>query len=142
MNPRRRWNPPALALLALATSGCGHAWGPEEMPTTAIVGRIHFGDQEVTRGWLEIVPVDGTRGRLRSAPIRADGSFRAERVPVGRVAIRLAGPPLPVGQGHPFEDFRRQYLIRRAIAPAPSPPIDIDLWAERREWERLRRGGT
>ena len=122
--------------ILLAFFGCGRAFGPEKLPTTTISGKVHFADQPVKGGWLEIVPPDGGKGRLRSIPIGTDGSFRGEKIPLGRVAIRVAGAPINVGQTRPFEPFRRAYLIRRTIEPSDS--IDIDLWSELGRLERLK----
>ena len=71
--------------------------------------------------------MEGTIGLMESARLAPDGSFTAGHVPVGRVAIRVVHPPIPLPCGRVFE---RVYLIRRTIPPAPSGPLDIDLIGE------------
>ena len=80
--------------------------------------------------------MDGTRGRLRSIPIGPDGRFRSDGVPVGRLAIRVAGPPLPA-TGNPGLDrflfqIRRGHGLRRTIPAGGSAALDLDLEAEYR----------
>jgi hypothetical protein len=108
----------ALGLLA----GCAEELRPEAFRTTTITGRVTVGGRAYGPGWLEMMPVDGTTGHLRSAPVGRDGSFRAEGVPVGEVAMRLVGFP-PVGTGVPttdrfLQEVRQVYGIRRKVPPA------------------------
>lgn len=123
--------PVSLACLLLAVSGCGRAWGPERMPTTTIRGRVLLDGRPIGPGWLEIVPIDGTKGRLRSAPLAADGSFVADGVPVGRVAVRLAGRPLPPTGDPNVDNFllliRRNPYMRLTIDDAPGRRVEIGL---------------
>jgi hypothetical protein len=68
------------------------------MPTTHVAGRILVAGRPIAGGWLEFQPVGGTVGKLRSAEIGPDGTFRAGRVPLGRVGIRLIEPKVaPTG---------------------------------------------
>lgn len=133
---RRAW----IFALGLAFAGCGRAIGPEAMPTTTLRGRIHLEGRPVVRGWVEIVPVDGTVGRLRSAPIAADGGITAEKIPVGHVAIRLAGPP-PIRTGERGMDrfldlARRVPVFRREAQPGENLPVDLELRREQAGFER------
>lgn len=134
---RRAW----ILAFGLASAGCGQAIGPEVMPTTTLRGRIHLEGRPVVRGWIEIVPVDGTVGRLRSAPIAADGGFSAEKVPVGQIAFRLAGPP-PIRTGERGLDrflalARRVPVFRRETRPGDIPPVDVELRKEQAGFERI-----
>lgn len=119
-------------LIAATASGCAEELGPEVFATTKVEGTIRIGGRPVSAGWVEFQPVDGTRGNLRSAPIRPDGSFSADRVPVGQVAVGLAGvrgPAIPTGLG-PVElrAFRApQTPIRVVIPPGASSRLDVDL---------------
>ena len=82
----------------------------------------------VTRGWIEFVPVDGTVGRMRSAPLLADGTFHATKVPVGLNLVRLVNVDYdPKVLGPMANDLRRVFgaftsPIRRKIALGRNPP--------------------
>ena len=84
----------APACLAFGSPGCSEELGPEHMIVTRVQGVVRRGHSPVSGGWIEFFPVEGTVGKLRSARIRNDGSFKAERVPVGLNLIRLANAPL------------------------------------------------
>jgi hypothetical protein len=108
----------ALSMLAI---GCSQELGPERFRTTAISGRLTMAGRPLGPGWLEMMPVDGTTGRLRSVRVERDGSFRADQVPVGELAMRMVGFP-PVGTGVSaydefLRDVRQVYLIRRRVGP-------------------------
>ena len=124
-HPRHRLQKGMIPLvLLLAAAGCGEELGPEPMPTARVSGVVRVGKTAVGGGWVEFLPVDGTIGLLASARLRPDGSFVAERVPVGRVAIRLVHPPFPIPCQRILE---HAYVIRRDILPDPSPHLDIEL---------------
>jgi hypothetical protein len=123
----RRYIWHGLALSALVALGCREELGPEPMPTTRVVGRVHIRSTPVGGGWIEFFPVDGTIGKMRSARLRPDGTFEADSVAVGRNAIQIAHPPLPLPGGRWFE---RIALIRRDIGQVPETTIDIDVQDE------------
>ena len=131
-------------LAATMLAGCRDPTGPESFRTTTIRGRVHWNGRPIGPGWLEIMPVDGTLGLPRSAPVAADGSFVADGVPVGRVAIRLAGPPPPPSGDRGADRFlavaQRQHLIHKDIPPAPEGSLDLDLVREKFEVERKLHG--
>src|SRR4051794_29163276 len=79
-----------VVLLAVASGGCSEELGPERFEMTRVEGTVGLAGMPITSGWVEFLPTAGTRGNLRSAPIRKDGSFAADDVPVGPVAIALA----------------------------------------------------
>jgi hypothetical protein len=80
------------------------------------------------------MPIEGTVGLLRSAQLRADGTFHADKVPVGTVAIRLQGTDrLVTGQmmvDRYLMTIGQRALIHRKITGPPTPPMDIDLAVE------------
>lgn len=121
----------------MLVSGCAEELGPETFRTTSIHGRVTVANRSLGPGWLEIMPVDGTTGLLRSARVEPDGTFRADRVPVGEVAMRLVGFPA-VGTGVPsydgfLRDVRQVYLIRRRIGPdGGNVPMDLARDAQER----------
>ncbi len=136
------WKPTSwLALMGLL-AGCGHALGPEPMVTTTLVGRLHVGDRPIGRGWVQFLPVEGTLGTLRSAPLAPDGSFRMEKAPVGRVAVGFAGPMpdyVPNAEIYPFLLYaNRAFPARRTIAAGSPSSVDIDLEPERIVYDKIR----
>jgi hypothetical protein len=131
-----------LALLATTIGGCADELGPETLPRTRVEGTIRLGGLPLTSGWVEFLPVEATRGNLRSAPIGNDGSYAVDGVPVGRVAVGLAGvhgrpistPLGPVG----FWVFRGSQTPLRRTTAAGSSRIDLDLAAEAEACQRRR----
>jgi hypothetical protein len=123
-----------LAIALLLASGCQEELGPERMPTTRVVGRVHLRSMPVGGGWIEFYPTDGTVGKLRSARLRPDGSFEADKVAIGRNAIQIVHPSIPLpGQMHPqspISIFERVAVIRRDITGVPETTIDIDVQDE------------
>jgi hypothetical protein len=122
--PSRRWVSvrPLLVLAALIlVPGCEPVFGPPRARVVSFTGRVLWHGQPIPRGWLEISPTDGTIGHLRSTRLAPDGTFRAERVPVGTVAIRIVGMPR-LRSRDPVEDrfllnIRQVSLIRRTVPP-------------------------
>src|SRR5947208_1819066 len=86
---------PTALLAILLVAGCGHAFGPERMETATITGRVLANGRPIGKRWIEFMPVKGTVGRPRSAPLDPDGRFSATRVPVGEVIVSLPGRPTP-----------------------------------------------
>ena len=122
-----------LALITLAAVGCSEEWGPEPIRTTTVRGRIVRGSRPIGSGWVEIAPVDGTRGGLRTGPLRPDGSFEIGSVGIGRVLIGLVRAPvgpLPTSGGlTDGASYFHSYSspIRRPIRPDAAVPLVIDL---------------
>jgi hypothetical protein len=115
-----------LCASAFGLIGCSDVLGPEVMPVAEVDGRVSQRGKPVTRGWIEFVPVDGTVGKLRSAQLHADGTFRATKVPVGLNLIRFVNIDWdPVGMRRFFGAFTSP--IRRTIAQKNNPPVEIDL---------------
>ncbi|QDV37082.1 hypothetical protein [Tautonia plasticadhaerens] len=118
-----------LVAILLATAGCAEEAGPEPMPTAPVDGLVLLSGRPLPGGWLEFLPVEGTVGRLRSARIGPDGSFRAEGVAEGTVAVRVAGAALPP----PYAALLGQvFLIRRDVPPGGATGLVIDLDREYR----------
>lgn len=132
-----------VVLLASSSGGCSEELGPERFETTRVEGTVRLAGAPITSGWVEFLPTAGTRGNLRSAPIGKDGSFAADGVPVGRVAVALAdlhGPPIPTSLG-PVErgTFRFfQTPIRKTIPAGPKCRVDVDLADEAEAFLRER----
>ena len=121
----------ATVLLALGSSwGCSEELGPEGMRTTSVHGKITQTGRAIDGGWIEFLPADGTVGNLRSAQIKPDGTFSADRVPIGSVAIRLLDvniiPPFPVNARTARGVFASYTAIRRKIPEQPSE-LNLDL---------------
>ena len=120
----------AISVLIPLISGCREELGPERFETTQVSGIIRISGRSVDKdwkGWIEFIPVDGTVGKLRSAPIRPDGSFEADRVAVGWNQIGLVNAPLSPDQAAKFHPFSSP--IRRKI-PNRRSEIEIDLYLE------------
>jgi hypothetical protein len=119
----------------LASSGCSQELGPERFPTTRVEGRVTIGDAPIRRGWIEFNPIESTVGNLRCAPIRPDGSYSADRVPIGRVEVSLMdtkSPPVVTELGKMgLWKFKFPLSpIRRDVPAGDATRIDIDLAAE------------
>ncbi len=128
-----------IASCAAPVAGCREELGPEQFRTTSVSGVVRDGGRPVTGGWIEFQPVEGTVGNLRSAPIGPDGSFVADRVAVGTVAIGVVGAPLG---GLPAEVFRElAHPIRRKIPAGPSAPLEIDLLEEAIRYRKAKQAG-
>jgi hypothetical protein len=118
-----------LAVLPVVGSGCGEMLGPERFETTRVTGVVREGQEPVRGGWIEFVPVDGTVGNMRSAPIRPDGTFSADRVAVGPNRVGLVGVPTRApGLRTMFDTLGTE--IQRVIPPGPSTSVTIDVLTE------------
>ncbi len=130
---------PAIIALALVAPGCREELGPESFPTARVRGVVRAGARPVAGGWIVFEPVEGTMGNLRVAPIRPDGTFDADRVAIGRVAVgldRIAAGPVDV---RPFQTGRS--TIRRAIPDRREVELAIDLLDEAGRARPRGRGG-
>jgi hypothetical protein len=118
-----------LPLLAGVCAGCANALGPERLPVVPVFGVVTEGGRPLSQGWIEFFPVDGTVGKLRSARLGKDGSFQADKVPVGRNLIRLVNADIETpGADRVFGAYHSP--LRRVIPAQPGPPLKIDLLDE------------
>ena len=127
-----RW---AILLIGMGLAGCAEELGPEVMETVEVSGKVRSGGRPIGRGWLEFMPVGGTLGVLRSSALGADGSFRQDRMPVGKVAIRISGlRPGDLGDPRHEQLYHRQLWqvdrIPRTIPGRGPFRLDLDLAAE------------
>lgn len=132
---------PALGLI-LALGGCGEELGPERMPTAPVRGVVTVGSRPAAGGWVEFVPVEGTVGNVRIARIAPDGTFAADRVPVGRVLLKFDWLDLggsAVLDPRPFQTFDSP--VRRTIPEGPAEPLRVDLLEEAMRARNRRRPG-
>jgi hypothetical protein len=134
---RPYWSASLLALLA-AGAGCREELGPVPLATTRVSGEVQEGGRPVAGGWIEFLPVEGTVGNLRSAPLDRNGRFEASKVAVGRNVIGLAAAPIRLPGGRRL--FRTQASpIRRDIPPGPSSTLKLDLLVEAYRHEKQKR---
>lgn len=129
-----------VAALGAALPGCGEELGPEVIPTTEVSGFVLVSGEPMGDGWIEFQPIDGALGNIRSAPIQPDGSFRADRVPIGDVAIRLIN--VPIEPANVARLFSRASPIRRTIPAEPDGPIRIDAFEEFLRYQKAHGGGA
>lgn len=126
----------ALAAAAMLAAGCDEELGPVPMPVARVRGVVKEGDRPVGGGWIEFLPVEGTIGNLRSARLRADGTFDADGVAIGTNAIRLVNAAMSPGYRGLFGAFSSP--IRRVVVADPSGPLTIDLVAEAIQYQEKR----
>ncbi len=119
----------SLAIVAAFAPGCSEELGPERMVTTRVTGVVVEGSRPVGGGWVEFMPVDGTVGNLRSAPIGPDGRFVAEGVAVGENAVGVVGAPVRMRGGRRAFDTLGT-PVRRTIPRGPAAEVSIDLLEE------------
>ncbi len=126
-----------LFVLPLAGSGCDSALGPERFRTVKVSGRIVEGRDPVKGGWIEFIPVGGTIGNQRSARIKADGSFQADKVAIGENALRLVNTPIRLpGGAQLFGAFTTP--VRRVISEHQAAPQVIDLIEEAIRYQAMQ----
>jgi hypothetical protein len=129
--------PLAAASVALAASGCKEELGPEAMPVAPVKGWVTERGRPVRGGWIEFFPVDGGRGDIRSARLKADGSFDANGVGVGLNLIRLVNTDIQnADAARLFGSY--QSPIRRMITEHGGDPVAIELVDEAVRWEQTR----
>lgn len=131
-----------VTLIGSLLSGCTEELSPAPMPTTRVRGHVTEAGQPMSGGWIEFLPTDGTIGVMRSAPLQKDGSFDAEGVPVGQVAIGLVGAPITQA----YRDANGRLLpgriffdslgakIRRTIPSEGLADLTLELRVEADRW--------
>ena len=125
-----------LLTACLAVAGCSEELGPERIPRTVAEGVVRFSGRPLDRGWVELQPLDGTLGDICSTRIRPDGSFRFDRAPVGKVAVRLVDVPIELPQA--VWILRNGSPIRRETVLPPGPPMIIDVYEELVRYQAAR----
>jgi magnesium transporter len=132
---------------SLALVGCSEELGPERFPSTTVRGSVMIGARPLGGGFVAIDPAEGTRGNVRVARIRPDGSFEAQGVAVGRVVIRVDQLPdgtIPTASGPLkvliLERMLRRSPIRRTIPEGRDTRLPIDLIEEANRALRNPRG--
>ncbi len=129
---RPRWSVPTLflatTLICAIAPGCRDELGPEQIPTAQVSGVVLMSGKPLGKGWVEFQPTEGARGNVRSARIDPDGSFHADRVPIGLNVVRLIDVPIsPPGAARLFSQASP---IRRSIPARQERPIQIDVFEE------------
>jgi hypothetical protein len=140
---RPAWRPGVLVLatLALLPGGCSEELGQFVPPVAHVAGRVTEGGRPITGGWIEFFPVDGCVGNLRSARLRPDGSFEADKVAVGFNLIRLVNTnissvPARLIAPHAFNQYTSP--IRRTIPAQLTAPLRIDVYDEAVQFSNSR----
>jgi hypothetical protein len=111
----------------ISIAGCAEELGPVVSKTATVEGRITVAGRPVVGGFVEFLPIEGAIGKLRSAQIRSDGSFKADRVAVGKNGIRVIGfkPYDPR-----FHVLTQKHLIHRPVSERGMAGMRIDLLVE------------
>ena len=124
-----------LALVVGSLVGCSEELGPEVFPTTRIEGTVKVGNAPVQAGFVEFYPRSGTIGNLRVAQIKPDGSFVADRVPIGKVSVSVANLDIKIIPTE-FGSIRSEQFwgisspIERTLPAITSSRLDLDLSLE------------
>jgi hypothetical protein len=123
--------------LVASASGCTDSIrGPEPMPVASVRGVVTEGGRPVGGGWIEFVPVEGTIGNLRTARLRADGSFSTDGVPVGVNLVRVVHARVENPAIAQF--FSASFSpIRRVVPAREGSPLAIELLEECVRYESL-----
>ena len=89
----------ALSVLLVACTGCG-----EKLAT--VTGKVTYQGKSVTSGVVLLANADNTK--IDRAPIGADGSYTATRVPFGelRVAVEPGVKPIPTRKGGGYDKVK------------------------------------
>lgn len=119
----------SLALLVAAVVGCSQERPLPHVPEVTVSGQISRAGRPLPSGWVEIVPVDGGQGVLRSGEIGPDGSFEVTRLGPGKHGVRVVVPRDK--SLFPFDQFYSP--IRRTLTDQPQQKIDINLDTESRQ---------
>jgi hypothetical protein len=124
--PYWKWLLPAAAVVL---TGCSEELGPERFETARVSGIVLEGKRPIGGGWIEFMPLDGTVGKLRSAPIRPDGTFEADGIAVGANSVGIVGAELKMPEGRRLFDTLKT-SIRRTIPKGGTAELKIDLLDE------------
>lgn len=108
--------------------GCAEERPDAPFPLITVNGQVLRSRQPVTTGWVEIVPVDGGKGVLRSGEIQSDGRFEVTGLGPGLHGVRVLVPRDK--SLFPFDKFFSP--IRRTLTDAPRQDITINLDEESR----------
>lgn len=115
-------------IVAVAVGGCAEELGVDRPATARVAGVVLDGGRPVAGGWIEFIPVEGTVGSMRSAPIGPDGRFEVDHAPIGAVGVGLAAVRTVTTDPRPFDSLRTS--IRRTIPPGGGSALTIDLVEE------------
>lgn len=118
-----------LGIGLLGIWGCGEELGPVRRETNWVRGRVLERGEPLGGGWIEFLPVEGTVGNLRSAPIGKDGRFVADGVAVGVNLVGFVGAPIQIPGGRRFFDSLGT-PVRRRISGGGAVDLTIDLYDE------------
>lgn len=115
-----------LLIVCAAIVGCSQELPLPHVPEIKVAGRISRGGRPLSSGWVEIVPVDGGMGVLRSGEIGRDGSFEVNRLGPGKHGVRVVVPR--DRSLFPFDQFFSP--IRRTLTDQTLQQFDINLDTE------------
>jgi hypothetical protein len=137
--PRRSFPNPGFGFLFALLTGCSEEPGPVRVETARVTGVVKDGSRPIEKGWVEFLPVDGTVGNMRSAPLGPGGRFEADGVAVGWNRVGIAGAGLPRPKARFFDPLGSP--IRRKVPKKETAPIAIDLLDELAANMPERQGG-
>jgi hypothetical protein len=114
-----------LVTTALVT-GCSEERPGETLPKITVQGQVIREGKPLTSGWVEMVPVDGGKGVMRSGPIDNTGHYLATGLGPGLHGIRVIVPRDKTL--FPFDQFFSP--IRRTFTTDSVQTFDLNLSEE------------
>jgi hypothetical protein len=109
----RRTLPLAFLGAALVLTGCAR-------PVTEVTGNIKLRGQAPNMTGLHIVFMSTSDGSMHSAPIEADGNYKAKDVPAGEAKVGFMYQPTPQGGGGQATKSRLAKPGANKEAPPPT----------------------
>ena len=116
----------SIGSLTFLLVGCSEELPGQPLPKITVQGQVVRDGKPLTSGWVELVPVDGGKGMMRSGPIDLNGHYQATGLGPGLHGIRVIVPRDKTL--FPFDQFFSP--IRRSLSAEPEQTFDLNLTDE------------